>query len=117
MSKLTDALSSVGIYNAWRLVGAGHFVVTVHRHEWHGNRVEAWTRIGSEYRSCGTWGFSGTAKKKQAIESALRRINSIRPDIVMVKGPWRETWVTEADMDAALLKVRAALDKPKEGAT
>jgi hypothetical protein len=34
----------------------------------------------------------------------------------MVKGPWRETWVTEADMDAALLKVRAALNEPKEGA-
>jgi hypothetical protein len=115
VSKLTDQLETIGVFNASNLVEKGHPFV--------------WRRSGDSPRCvAGGWMLSIKGKKfksahwtdygamwfsdtgfpnwRAAIAAPLAKCKELFPDLEMVKGPWPNTYVPRVDLDAAMAKLK-----------
>jgi hypothetical protein len=121
MSKLTEALRGVGIYNPHNMTQDGHPMIWYRGRGWMGmTKVMLsikgksfpghWTDNGD--KSFSTGGLGG---KEQAYKDAIAEAERLCPGVKMVKGPWRGVWVAEEDLKAAKAKVKEAAMKAKAG--
>ena len=51
-----------------------------------------------------------SVNKQEALDQAMAKCKELFPEVEMVKAPWRSTWVTKKDLDAA----KAALKEFKK---
>ncbi len=117
MSKLTDALRELKIHNSHDLTSDGNPLIYYRAHDrgtcrvvgWHlslKNRIfkdAPWYNNGDLTFSgdCGT----GTERRAQGLVKAIEKCKELFPDLKMVQGPWRWTWVNKPDLDEALSAV------------
>ena len=107
MSKLTDELSKIGIHNPHNLTQKGHPFIHYHPREPRTCRTAAWVLCikGKIFKDT-AWYENGNKhfsvynkdNKEPQLQAAITLAEKLCPEVKMVKGPWKETWVTEDDL-------------------
>lgn len=108
MSKFTEELRKISIYNHHNLTTKGHPVVYYISDCGRGGTGRHWVLcvIGQEFKNQAWYQHGNLWFGKENLEDALAAAQRICPDIEMVKGPWRNTWVPKVDLDAAKVKLK-----------
>lgn len=115
MSKFTEQLRAIRIFNPYNLVADGHPWI------WYRPRGEGrditipavmlsikGKKFKTHWTNHGSLNFTAINIKvrKKALEEALAKCKELFPDLEMVKGPWRMTWVPKVDLDAAKERIK-----------
>lgn len=112
MSKLTEQLKTIGIFNPHNLVGNGHpFICWRSRSRcqgqaWmlyvKGKKFDThWDNYGA--MSFGTWTHTNW---RAAVAGPLAKCAQLFPGLEMVKGPWPNTYVPKVDLDKVIVKLQ-----------
>lgn len=114
MSKLTDQLETIGVFNPHLLVNEGHPFIWLRRRG--PGRTGAWmltvsgTKFDAPWYDCGSLAFTSFGTRyntlKDAVALPIAKCRELFPDLEMVKGPWPNTYVPKGDLDAAMKKLK-----------
>lgn len=116
MSKLIDDLREIRIFNPWDMASDGMPIITYvpndnsrggfssHWAVYFKNRklkASAWYEHGGKH-------FTpyGSQDRDKVFQEALTFVKKLRPNIVMVKAPFRLTWIAQQDLEAIMLKLK-----------
>lgn len=115
MSKLTEALRAIKIYNLYGIVKHRHPYISVgaarpracigksvllHIKDYK-FKDAAWYDNG-----CLSFPYSDTKGRRAAVQKAIDRAKKIFPEIELVKGPWPMTWVPKCDLEDAKKRIK-----------
>jgi hypothetical protein len=120
MSKTTDALEEVGIFNPNNMVSKGkpylyyavaeggrsclsfsRWVLCVKGAKF---KDQPWYHNGNLWFM--PYGSVTPEAKKKSFDEAMAKVQELFPGIEMVKAPYRETWVPKEDLAAAMAMVK-----------
>jgi len=110
-SKLSDLLATIGIHNPHNLVANGHPFIWRRTREPRACRVAAWmlsikskqfTRVAWYDHGSLSFGGLAYADSKAELVAAIAKANEMFPDLEMVKGAWRNTYVPKCDLEKAI---------------
>jgi len=119
---LAKDLQTIGIFNQNVLTSRGNPVIYFVSDLGRGGSGRHWVLevIGKPFpevtfwRQCGRLWFSDYEySKEDGLVKAIEKVKELFPNIEMVKGPWRDTWVCKEDLDVAKAKVKAKKTEDK----
>jgi len=118
MSKLTEQLGVIGIFNECGLVRKGYPFIWFRPRDRRACVPAAWmlTIVGRPFkdvwwRDCGSLSFGvHPTNRPGAIPAVLAECKELFPDLEMVKGPWPNTYVPKVNLDAAKAKLKEKKD-------
>ena len=110
MSKLTEALKEIKIYNEYGLTSKGNPMIYYISPDPRTCRCSGWRLSIKGYKFKDVAWYDngdlfflsrGKEHRNEALQEAIDKCKELFPDIEMVKGPWRMTYVSKVDLDKA----------------
>lgn len=115
MSKLSEQLRTIDVFNAHHLVAEGHPFIWRRAKDAHRCVGAAWMLSikGKQFKSApyddyGSRPFSDLRGRtwREAVVGPLAMCKELFPDLEMVKGPWPNTYVPKCDLEEAKARLK-----------
>jgi hypothetical protein len=113
MSKFTDELKKIDIYNIHNMTSKGHPIIYYNSDCGRGGTGRHWVLsiIGKTFKNQAWYCHGNLWFQKEELEKALAKVKELFPDIEMVKGPWRYTWLPKVDLETAKARLKELKEK------
>jgi hypothetical protein len=113
---LAEDLKLIDVFNQHNLTSEGNPLIYYVSDTGRGGAGRHWVLCvkGKGFKEATFWRQNGNLwfsdfqySKKEGLQKAIEKVKELFPEIEMVKGPWRDTWVCKKDLDDCKEQVKA----------